>query len=130
MNSHFSVIIVILAWASLNASVPAKLSAITLRFGRSWHRFCYCSLLLVVFAGQAHAATCTSTAAGGNWGTAGTWTGCGGAAPLAGDTVVIATTGASLVTVNVATAAVASLTVNGGAILTVAQTLNITSAAA
>lgn len=30
-------------------------------------------------------ATCTSTGSG-NWGTAGTWTGCGGLVPQAGDT--------------------------------------------
>jgi|GEM_PF-1033217 len=86
--------------------------------------------LLAGFAVQAQAATCTSTNAGGNWSAAGTWTGCGAGSPLAGDTVVINTTGASLVTVDVATTSVASVTVNAGSTLVVAQSLNINSTAA
>ena len=87
-------------------------------------------LLLIGFSTQTYAATCTSTAAGGNWSAAGTWTGCGGGSPLAGDTVVINTSGVALVLVDVATTTVASVTVNAGATLVVAQTLNITSTAA
>lgn len=55
-------------------------------------------------------ATCTSTGTG-NWGTTGTWTGCGGLVPQDNDTVVIAA--GHTITVNTNTNDLASLTVNG-----------------
>jgi len=58
----------------------------------------------------------TSTATGGTWATGSTWV--GGVAPLSTDSVVIATTGASSVTIGVATTC-ANLTINNGAILSI-----------
>lgn len=70
---------------------------------------------LSIWGGDAVAAIRTSTAAGGAWATGTTWV--GGVAPVAGDTVVIATTGASTVTVGAA-ATIAGVTINNGATLT------------
>lgn len=76
---------------------------------------------LGAWGGNANAATCTSTAAGGNWNAPGTWNvgpgGCLGV-PLATDNVIIATTGAGAVTVNVQ-ASMTNLTVNAGSTLTI-----------
>ena len=59
----------------------------------------------------------TSTATGGNWNTTTTWV--GGVVPVAGGTVVIATTGANFVEMDVAVTqtAAGSVTVNSGATL-------------
>lgn len=77
-------------------------------------------------AAAAPDATCTSTGTG-NWGTAGTWTGCGGLVPQTGDTVIIAV--GHTVTVNVNTNNISSLTVNGtltvGATVTVSGDLTV-----
>lgn len=61
-------------------------------------------------AAAAPEATCTS-AGTGFWGTAGTWTSCGGLVPQTGDTVIIAA--GHTVTLNTNTNSLASLTVNG-----------------
>jgi len=69
-------------------------------------------LVLAALPGTpARAATCTS-AATGNWGTVGTWTGCGGGIPAAGDAVTILT--GHVVTVDVAAVAT-TLTINAAA---------------
>lgn len=80
---------------------------------------------LGAWGGNSDAATCTSTATGGNWDAQTTWgaagTGCVGALlgiPGAADNVIIATTGAGAVTVNVQ-AAMTNLTVNSGGTLTI-----------
>ncbi len=62
----------------------------------------------------AHAATVTSTAAGGDWATASTWV--GGVVPANADTAVIATTGGNSVTIS-ANKTIANITVNSGATL-------------
>jgi len=66
----------------------------------------------------APAATITSTAAGGAWTAGGTWV--GGVAPLATDSVVIATTGANTVTTGGSRTCV-GLTINSGARLSMAN---------
>ncbi|MBC7749693.1 MAG: hypothetical protein H7Z76_14165, partial [Methylotenera sp.] len=66
----------------------------------------------------ANAATRTSTAAGGTWATGSTWI--GGVAPVAGDDVIIATTGANSVTVGTSTSIV-NVTINAGATLNIAN---------
>jgi MSHA biogenesis protein MshQ len=58
---------------------------------------------------------CTSQVTG-NWGTAGTWTNCGGGIPSAGDNATIANT--HNVTLNVNSAALGNLTINNGGTLT------------
>lgn len=70
---------------------------------------------LAAWGGDAMAATRTSTAAGGNWNAAGTWV---NGIPASTDNVVIATTGAGAVNVNVQ-ASMVNLTVNSGSVLTV-----------
>lgn len=81
-------------------------------------------LSLGAWSGNAYSVTCTSTAAGGNWNATGTWTGCAGGGgtpantPGAADNVIIATTGAGVVAVNVQ-AAMTNLTINFGSILNV-----------
>jgi hypothetical protein len=63
------------------------------------------------------AATCTSKTTGGNWNAATTWLlGCGATGPVAGDNVVIATTGANAVTVT-ASAIAGSVSIKTGSIL-------------
>lgn len=64
------------------------------------------------------AATRTSTAAGGTWANGSTWV--GGVAPVAGDDVIIATTGVNTVTVGTATTIV-NVTINTGATLNIAN---------
>ena len=65
-----------------------------------------------------NAATRTSTAVGGTWATGSTWV--GGVAPIAGDDVIIATTGANSVIVGISTGVV-NVTINAGATLNVAN---------
>jgi hypothetical protein len=73
-----------------------------------------------------NAATITSTSTGGNWATTTTWV--GGVVPVAGDAVIIATSGSNSVVID-ADAACASLTINLGSILVSnAFTLTITGA--
>ncbi|SDG99796.1 hypothetical protein SAMN04488062_103321 [Flavobacterium omnivorum] len=66
----------------------------------------------------ASAAIRTSTAAGGTWATGSTWV--GGVAPVAGDDVIIATTGANVVTVGTS-ASIVNVTINAGATLNIAN---------
>ena len=75
-------------------------------------------VLAIGWAEQARAGIITSTAAGGVWGTPGTWV--LGVAPVATDSVIIATTGAGFVTGNAGgtTYTCAGLTINSGATLT------------
>ena len=76
-----------------------------------------------LWGGNACAVTCTSIAAGGNWNAAGTWTGCAGGmmagAPGSNDTAIIATTGANVVTANVAIT-VGNVIINSGGTLAIA----------
>lgn len=65
-----------------------------------------------------NAATRTSTATGGTWATGSTWV--GGVAPVAGDDVIIATTGTNTVTVGTSTSIV-NVTINAGATLNIAN---------
>lgn len=81
------------------------------------------ALLLTVsvlcgWSANSYAAICTSTATGGNWNAAGTWTGCGGGTPGAADTAVIATTGGNAVTANV-NVTVGAVVVNANAVLNI-----------
>lgn len=71
-----------------------------------------CIALLALFSPSAMAGTYTSTTTGGAWNAGATWL--GGAVPGSADDVVIATTGANQVTLNISTN-VASLTINAGA---------------
>ncbi|MFV5697158.1 T9SS sorting signal type C domain-containing protein [Flavobacterium sp. ZT3R17] len=74
----------------------------------------------------ANAATITSTATGGTWTTGTTWV--GGVAPVAGDNVIIATTGVNTVTLG-ANASIVNVTINSGATLNIANiTLTATGA--
>lgn len=65
-----------------------------------------------------NAATRTSTVAGGTWATGSTWV--GGVAPIPGDDVIIATTGANSVTVGTSTTII-NVTINAGATLNIAN---------
>ena len=75
-----------------------------------------CILLFFVLSFNVAAQTKTSTAAGGNWSAGGTWV--GGVVPIANDNVIIATTGAGVVTLNANTATLTSLTINSGSLFT------------
>jgi len=92
--------------------------------GRAMSRLAKVFVLLVslmglaAWSGNTYALTCTSTAAGGNWNAAATWTGCGGGTPAQADNAIIGGLGAVTVNVN---SRVTSLTINAGA------TLNVTS---
>ncbi len=66
----------------------------------------------------ANAATITSTTTGGRWATASTWV--GGIVPVAGDDVIIATTGVNSVTLG-ANASITNVTINAGATLIIAN---------
>lgn len=78
---------------------------------RQWALFC----LALLAADSAFAATCTSQASG-NWNATATWTGCGGSGlPGANDSVVVANT--HTVTLNVNSATLVAVTVNGGGTL-------------
>jgi hypothetical protein len=81
-------------------------------------------VVLFSAASGAHALTCTSTAAVNNWSTVATWSGGVGncnRVPINGDDVIISAGGTTTLDVNSAT--LASLTVNGT--LIVASTLNV-----
>ncbi|MCX6224223.1 MAG: hypothetical protein NTV01_05655, partial [Bacteroidia bacterium] len=69
------------------------------------------------------AATITSTAAGGTWSVTTTWV--GGVVPLSTDAVVIATTGAGVVTIS-ATTTCNSLVINSGSTLAVTRNFTVT----
>jgi MSHA biogenesis protein MshQ len=105
------------------------------RFAKSFVLFLSCAALLagLAYAPAVLAVTCTSTAAGGNWNLVGTWTGCAGGngvpanTPGTNDTAIIATTGASFVTLNAAETVVA-VTVNANAFLTQSSSLTTTGA--
>jgi len=74
-------------------------------------KFVLGTITLLSFATVVEAATITSTTAGGNWSLTTTWI--GGVVPGAGDAVIInSTAGGTTVTVDVNTAACASLVVN------------------
>src|SRR6266481_4856452 len=80
------------------------------------------ALAVTLVAGQAQAASCLSTVAGGNWNATTTWSGCGGTGlPVAGDDVTIQ----GPVTVNVATATLHNVTVNSGITLTQSSAMTI-----
>ena len=73
----------------------------------------YAFLGILFFSQQSLAATCTA-AGSGSWSSAGTWTGCGGGTPLAGDLVDIS----GSVTLDINTTAVDRVTIQSGASLT------------
>jgi hypothetical protein len=82
------------------------------------------AFFLLLTISLANAATRTSTATGGTWATAATWV--GGIAPVAGDNVIIATTGANSVSLG-ANASITNVTINAGATLNIlARTLTAT----
>ena len=80
-------------------------------------------MMLLVF-GFSNAATITSTATGGTWATAGTWV--GGAVPLAGDNVIIATTGGNSVDVQANITQTGSVTINNGAVFASTTSATVT----
>ena len=84
----------------------------------------FCVLVLLLGAGAASAATCTSRASG-NWSSSGTWTCTAGTTPAAGDTVILASPYTVTLDNNYTAAA---LTINSGATLSDsnANTLTVT----
>ncbi len=101
-----------------------NIASITARPARdpARYRVWYCALFLALFAGGAHAVTCTSAAAVNNWSTVATWS-CGHV-PANGDDVVIAVGGTT--TLNVNSNTLASLTVNGTLTINAAAGLTMT----
>jgi len=82
------------------------------RLARLW---ACAGFMLLAWGGTAHGATCTAVAGTNNWGTAATWTGCGGGPPADGDSIVIPS-GATVV-LNVDTNRVNDLAINAGGVL-------------
>lgn len=80
-------------------------------------------MIIIVSPDSAEAAVRTSTATGGDWGTASTWV--GGVVPANADTVIIATTGGNSVTIG-ANKTTAGVTVNSGAILSFTGAFTLT----
>lgn len=119
--NHLNMIPVLWA-AGCAGAAPRRLPAL-LRCAarRGWNPAAWLAVLLFAFVTPAMAATCTTATTGGNWGTAGNWTCTAGGnhVPLAADDVVINRN----FTVNVATAAVASVTMTAGT-LTQSSALN------
>lgn len=72
-------------------------------------------LIMILLTNSLSAATRTSIAAGGDWNSTATWG--GDPVPVAGDDVIIATTGGNVVTINIA-GFCNDLTINSGSILT------------
>jgi len=80
-------------------------------------------LMLLGINRNMNAATRISTASGGTWSVGSTWI--GGIVPVAGDDIIIATTGAGFVTI-ILTTTCNSLVVNSGATLTLPRTFTVT----
>lgn len=78
---------------------------------------------IVVTVAYRQPVNCTSNASG-NWSLASTWVNCRSGVPLVGDTVTIAS--GHTVTLNVATPAIASLTINSGGTLTASAANTLT----
>jgi hypothetical protein len=94
----------------------------------SWQLPLLILFAVLLVAVTASAATRTSTASGGVWGTGSTWV--GGVAPAATDSVIIATTGANSVQGNTigASYTCAALTINSGATLTMYRDFTVNGA--
>jgi hypothetical protein len=92
---------------------PFRFSQLLLLARRTKLFFVLVMLAGLGYAPTALAATCTSIASGGNWNSSSTWTGCAGGTPGSGDTAIIATTGANVVSANVSIT-VGSVIVNSG----------------
>ena len=100
-------------YSGISQSLTPLFSDKTIR-DKTWKHAFIC-ILFFTFS-FVNAATRTSTAAGGTWSTGSTWV--GGVAPVAGDDVIIATTGANSVTIGTSTNIV-NVTINSGATLNI-----------